>query len=170
MATAQQGSDVDVQQLEPQAVVSVRATAPVADLGAAMDERLQTLQEYLRQRGARPAGPPFVRYHTFGPTETDFELGVPVEAPLPGDGRVTAGSLPSGAAVTTWHIGAHDTLRDAYDRLTAWLNAQGHTPDGASWEVYHWLDLDGYDGPATFPDAAGWRTELVQPITEPRSG
>ena len=168
MATAQQGSDVDVQQLEPQAVVSVRATAPVADLGAAMDERLRTLQEYLRQRDARPAGPPFVRYHTFGATETNLEVGIPVSEPLAGEGRIAAGALPGGPAVTTWHLGPHDTLRDAYARLDAWLKGHGRAPAGAPWEVYHWIDPGRYGGPASRPHPSRWRTELVQPIRKSR--
>ncbi len=166
MAAEQHGTGVELQQLEPQPVLSIRATARVADLAAVMDERLQALAGYLQQRGAPPAGPPFVRYHTFGETETDLELGIPVVAPVAGEGRIAGGELPGGPAITTWHIGPHNTLGDAYARLDAWLQAHGRERDGAAWEVYYWIDLSQYRGAASLPDSSSWRTQLIQPIKE----
>ena len=119
MATEEHGNDVEVQQLEPQPVVSIRATFPIVELAQHQDDRLRALSDYLRQQGVQPAGPPFVRYHTFGETETDLEFGIPMVEPIAGEGRIAAGELPGGTAVTTWHIGPHDTLADAYARLEA---------------------------------------------------
>ena len=119
MAAEQHGDDVEIQQREPQPVVSIRATVRIVDLVEAMDDRLRALSGYLQQRGAQPAGPPFVRYHTFGETETDVEFGIPVGEPNAGEGRIAGGELPGGRAVTTWHIGPHDTQGDAYACLNA---------------------------------------------------
>lgn len=163
MSTQQHG-DVTIQQLEPQPVVSIRATVPIAELGQHHDDRLRALAGFLEQRGVRPAGPPFVRYHTFGDGETDLEVGIPVGTAVAGEGRIAAAELPGGPAVTTWHIGAHDTLGDAYARMQVWLSEHGREPDGAAWEVYGWIDPARYDGPATWPDPASWRTQLIQPI------
>lgn len=117
MITKQRTNDVDMQQLAPQPVLSIRAAVQLAALGEVQDEMLRTLSNYLQQSGAKYAGPPFVRYHTFEATETDLELGVPVLEPAAGEGRVTAGSLPIGPAITTWHLGSHDKLADAYGRM-----------------------------------------------------
>ena len=136
MAAEQHANDVAIQHLAPQPVVSIRATVQIADLAAAMDDRLTALAGYLRQGGAQPAGPPFVRYHTFGETETDLEFGIPVVEPVAGEGRIAGGTLPGGPAVTTWHTGSHATLRDAYARLDRWLKAHAGQPAGAAWEVY----------------------------------
>ena len=130
---------------------------------------MEALSTYLRQRGAQPSGPPFVRYHTFGETETDVELGIPVAEPMPGERRIAAGELPGGPAVTTWHIGPHDTLGGAYARINAWLKEHGREPAGASWEVYCWIDPGDERGPAAWPEPSNWRTRLVQPITESSS-
>ena len=119
MAAEQHGDDIEILQLEPQPVFSIRAAVRVVDLVEAMDDRTRALSGYLQQRGAAPAGPPFVRYHTFGETETDLEFGIPMVEPIAGEGRIAAGELPGGTAVTTWHIGPHDTLADAYARLEA---------------------------------------------------
>jgi len=158
------GNDVEVQQLKPQPVLSIRATVRIDQLGEAMGDRLQALRDYLQQSGAQSAGPPFVRYHTFGETETDLETGIPVVEPVAGNGRITGGELPGGQAVTTWHVGPHDKLGDAYAHIVACLKEQGHEPDGAAWEVYYWIDLrQPQDLDTSTWDPSTWRTQLVQP-------
>jgi hypothetical protein len=79
--------------------LSIRATVQIVDLAQAQDDRLRALSSYLRQCGAQLAGPPFVRYHTFTQTETDVELGIPVVAPIAGEGRIAAGELGGGPAI-----------------------------------------------------------------------
>jgi hypothetical protein len=164
MAAEQNGDGVTTQHLEPQPMVSIRATVGIAALGGTMDDGIRALAGYLRRCGARPAGPPIVRYHTMGETEADVELGIPMAHPLAGEGRITGGGLPGGPAIATWHLGAHDRLGDAYARLDAWLKARGRAPVGYPWEVYAWIDPGQYRGPASLGDPATWRTQLVQPV------
>lgn len=164
MSNERNNGDVAMQQLAPQPVLSIRATIRTADLGETVGNRIAALKDYLRRRGLQPSGPPFARYHTFSESETDFELGVPVAEPVAGEGGIAAGELPGGWVITTWHIGPHDKLGDAYARIDAWLQAQGRAPDGPPWEAYHWLALGQYDDSLTLPDSSGWRTQLVQPI------
>jgi effector-binding domain-containing protein len=159
----EENGKVEVEQLAPQPVLSIRATVGIVQLGEAMGDRLQALGEYLRQRGAQPAGPPFVRYHTFGESETDLETGVPVAAPIAGEGRIASGELPGGPAASTWHFGPHDKLGDAYGRIAAWLEEHGRERDGAAWEVYYWIDMSQYFDTSAW-DPSTWRTQLVQPI------
>ena len=164
--TAQSGIDnnVEVRQLEPQQVVLIRGTVPVAQLGEEMGRRTQALSEYLEASGVSAAGPPFVRYHTFGDIDTDFEFGIPVAEPAEGAGPVVPGTLPGGAAVTTLHTGAHDRLGEAYARINAWLEQQGREAAGPTWEVYYWLNVGQGLEASESTDPAGWRTQLVQPI------
>jgi effector-binding domain-containing protein len=156
---------VEVAKLAAQPVLSIRETIPVARLGDTMGERISVLAQFLRERDTPPAGPPYVRYHTFSDTETDLEVGVPVTQPAPGDGPITGGRLPAGPAVTTWHLGAHDRLGEAYARLAAWRTASGREAAGPAWEVYHWIDLAVTGEPGPPPDPSTWRVQLVQPIT-----
>jgi effector-binding domain-containing protein len=165
MNAEQNGNDVKIQQLDPQSVLSIRATVRIDQLGEAMGDRIQALRDYLQQHGAHPAGPPYVRYHTFGETETDLETGIPVAGPVAGEGRIAGGELPGGPAITTWHMGPHDKLGDAYARIEASLKEENRERDGAAWEVYYWIDLRQPQvlDPATW-DSTTWRTQLVQPI------
>jgi effector-binding domain-containing protein len=153
-----------VEDREPQPVLSIRRNVAVAELAQAQGESLGALWRLLHGRGLVPAGPPFVRYHTFGETETDVEVGVPVADGVTGDAPVEAGVLPGGAAITTWHLGSHDSLGDAYGRLTAWLSEHRREAGGAAWEVYWWIDGSREPDPATWPPPTEWRTELVQPV------
>jgi effector-binding domain-containing protein len=165
MAGESQGNELEFQQLAAQFVVSIRETIQITALSNAQGDMLQTLSRYLQQSGAQPAGPPFVRYHTFGATGTDLELGIPVVEPLAGEGRIASGALPGGPAITLWHLGAHDhTLRDAYGRLRAWPKEHGRQPSGAAWEVYYWIDPSKEHSPETWPAPSAWCTLLVQPL------
>src|ERR1700754_3318395 len=126
---------IDIQQREPQAVLSIRQTVRIADLTEAQGASLHELWQVLKDRGVKPAGSPFVRYHTFGDVENDVETGVPVAETVEGAGRVVAGELPGGRAIRTVHLGGHDRLGEAYNRISEWLAANGESA-GPAWEVY----------------------------------
>ena len=153
-----------VEERKSQPVLSIRRTVELAHLTEAQGESLRELWGSIQRRGVEPAGPPFVRYHTFGETETDLEVGVPVVEASSGEGPVAAGELPGGAALTTWHLGSHDGLADAYARLDAWLKEHEREADGAAWEVYTWIDPGLEPEPSAWPAPSEWRTQLVQPI------
>jgi len=153
-----------IEDREPLLVLSIRGAIALTQLTEAQGERLRELWQLLRSQGVAPLGPPFVRYHTFGETETDMEVGVPVSQSATGAGRITAGKLPGGLTISTWHVGPHDGLGEAYGRLSAWLKEHQRHPAGAAWEVYCWIDLSQEPDPSTWPPPAHWRTELVQPV------
>jgi effector-binding domain-containing protein len=162
MAAEPNSTEVELQQRDPQPMVSIRAIIPVAGLGEAVGDRIGALGEYLRHHNIAPAGPPFVRYHTFGEIETDMELGVPVPAPIAGEGRIVAGTLAGGPACASWHVGPHERLGEAYARIAHWLQAHNREADGPPLEIYYWLDLNSAPAPDNIPTAG--RTQLVQPI------
>jgi effector-binding domain-containing protein len=164
MDAGQHPEAVGAEDRKPQPVLSIRANVRVAQLTEAQGESLQALWSFMERRGVTPAGPPYVRYHTFGETEADLETGIPVAEAVAGEGRIAAGELPGGAAITTWHLGSHDGLADAYGRLGSWLQANGRDADGAAWEVYWWIDPSVEPDPAAWPAPTEWRTQLVQPI------
>jgi effector-binding domain-containing protein len=172
MSHAQQDPEavIFVDDREPQPVLSIRANVAVAELAQAQGERLSELWRSMQARGLPPVGPPFVRYHTFGETETDVELGVPVSEGATGDGSIEAGALPGGPAIVTWHVGAHDNLGEAYGRLNTWLDEHQREAAGPAWEVYSWIDASNEPDPSSWPAPTQWRTELVQPVARTGGG
>jgi effector-binding domain-containing protein len=164
MGVDRNSESVALEEVEAQPVLSIRGTVQVARLAEAQGERLGELWRSTNRLDLTPAGPPFVRYHTFDETETDLEVGIPVVEPAGGEGTVEFGALPGGTAITTWHMGSHDRLGEAYSRLEDWLRAHGREANGAAWEVYWWIDPAVEPDPSTWPAPAEWRTQIVQPI------
>jgi effector-binding domain-containing protein len=155
-----------VEDRKPQPVLSIRTNVAVSQLAQAQGESLGELWRSMQARGLTSVGPPFVRYHAFDETETDVEVGVPVSEESTGERRIEAGALPGGAAITTWHLGAHDRLADAYERLKGWLDEHKREAAGPAWEIYWWIDASEAPNPASWPAPTEWRTELVQPIAQ----
>jgi effector-binding domain-containing protein len=139
MSAGQEPENVVNEEREPQPVLSIRQTIELARLTEAQAASLRDLWSSMHRRGLRTAGPPFVRYHSFGESETDLEVGIPVVAASSGEGHIEVDSYRAEPR-TTWHIGSHDGLGDAYARLEAWLKEHGRQADGAAWEVYSWID------------------------------
>lgn len=162
--TSERAQQVRTEDQEPQPVLSIRQTVSLADLPQVQGASLAALWQFMQREAVAAIGPPFVRYHTFGDEETDVEVGVPTSAPAAGDGRIVGGELPGGPAITTWHLGSHATLADAYARLQAWRIGQAREPRGAGWEIYTWIDPAVEPDPQSWPAPDEWRTRLIQPV------
>ena len=92
------------------------------------------------------------------PATFDFEIGVPVTAPVAASGRVKAGHLPATTVARTIYHGPYEGLGGAWGEFDAWIAANGHTPRPDLWECY-------VVGPEASPDPANWRTQLNRPLS-----
>ena len=111
----------------------------------------------LDAQGLAPAGPWFTHHLRMDPDIFDFEIGVPVNAPITAAGRVKAGELPAATVVRTVYHGPYEGLGPAWAELDAWVAAQGYSSRPDLWECY-------VAGPESSPDPATWRTELNRPL------
>jgi effector-binding domain-containing protein len=151
-----------------QPTLAVRFDVPMSDLdiGALFGAHVGRLSEHLVAIGHSPAGPPYARYHEFGPERADIEFGLPVAAPLadvpPLDdcpaGEIGATILPGGPRAVTTHVGAYPELGRSYRRLESWLTEHDRKGGGAPWESYVVMP-DAVDG-----DPSRLRTEVVWPL------
>lgn len=149
--------DIEVKQLVPQPMVSIRTQCHAAEIGATLREILPEVARYLERMGVKPAGPPFTRYHGIENNRVDIEGGLPVAEAVAGEGRVSSGELPGGTVATTIHVGPYEKLPEAHDALDAWIHEQNKASAGPQWESY-WTD------PGKEPDPDKRKTELLWPI------
>ena len=142
---------------QPTAVI--RLTIPRAEIQKVMGPAHQELFAALATQGVSPAGPWFSHHFRMDPAVFDFEVGVPVSAPITPAGRVTSSRLPASHVARTTYRGGYEGLGAAWGELGAWIEREGLKPREDLWEIYA-------AGPETGSDPAAWRTELNRPLVE----
>ena len=135
----------------------IRLTIPRDEIRNAMGAGIGQVMSAVAAQGIAPAGAWFTHHLRMDPEIFDFEIGVPVTAPVEATGRVRAGQLPAATVATTVFRGGYEGLRAAWGELDAWIAAHGHTPAPDLWECY-------VLGPESSPDPATWCTELNRPL------
>jgi effector-binding domain-containing protein len=156
--------DLEIVDRPAQPYVAIRRTITMETFLEIAD-RLPELFGWLGERGVAPAGPPFFRYLVIDmERELDVEAGVPVAAPVDGDGEVLAGVLPAGRYAATTHVGHPDELIAVTGAFQEEAAAQGLTFDtaeterGTRWGCRLELLLTN---PAEQPDMNKWETRLA---------
>lgn len=145
-----------VQSTEQQTAV-IRLTVPRAEMPLVMGPAIQELIGAVRAQGVGPVGPVYSYHYRLDPEVFDFEVGVPVSAPVTAAGRVRPGSLPGTRVARTVYAGPYEGLGEAWCRFGSWIEEQGYVPAEGLWECY-------VRGPESSSDPAEWRTEFNRPL------
>jgi len=146
-----------IRQTDTQLTAVIRLTIPRAQIRTVMGPGVRELFATLASQGVAPTGPWFSHHLRMDSQLFDFEIGVPVSAPVSAEGRVIPGQLPAAKLARAVYYGTYDGLDAAWGEFNAWIAAQGHAPRPNFWECY-------LAGPESSPDPAAWRTELNRPI------
>jgi effector-binding domain-containing protein len=136
----------------------IRLTIPREEIRIVMGPGLAELKAAVDAQGIALAGPWFTHHLRIDPEIFDFEICVPVTAPVAAVGRVRAGQWPAMTVARAVYHGGYEGLATAWAEFDAWIAANGHTPGPDLWERY-------VAGPESNPDPASWRTELYRPLT-----
>ena len=148
-----------VTKTDAQETAIIRLTIPRAEIRDVMGPGIGELMSTVAAQGIATAGPWFTHHLRMDPQVFDFEIGVPVTAPVAPAGRVTAGQLPATRVARSVYSGPYEGLGAAWGELDAWIAGQGHKPKGDLWERY-------VAGPESSSDPASWKTELNRPIAD----
>jgi effector-binding domain-containing protein len=148
-----------ITQTTTQLTAIIHLTIPREEIRNVMGPGLRELMAALTAQGIAPAGPWFNHHLRMRPDIFDFEISVPVTAPVVAVGRVKPGKLPATKVARTVFHGDYEGLPAAWPEFDAWIVANGHTPGPDLWECY-------VSGPESSPDPSTWRTELNRPLTD----
>ncbi len=136
----------------------IRLTVSREEIRNVMGPAIAEVMAAVAAQGMSPAGPVFSHHLRMDPKTFDFEVGVPVNAPISAAGRVKASQLPAATVARTVYHGPYEGLGAAWAEFSAWITAEGHTEAPDLWECY-------VAGPESSSDPAAWRTELNRPLT-----
>ena len=138
-------------------IAVLHVTVPRAEIRRVMEPGREELLRSVAAQGIALTGPWFTHHLRMDPALFDFEIGVPVAAPVAAAGRVRGGERPALTLARAILRGPYEGLAAAWGELDAWLAAHGHAPAPDLWERYA-------VGPESSADPADWRTELDRPL------
>lgn len=107
------------------------------ELARTIVEGLDAVYSALPGLDVAPHGQNIVVYKgNLAPGPAEVEVGVQVARPFARTGDVEPSLLPAGEAARTVHTGPYSEMHEAWDRVAAFIAAQGRRRTGLSWEVY----------------------------------
>ena len=133
--------------------MGIRIQTPMKGMFKEIDKLFKEMNAWMKKQQLELAGPPFLRYHVIDMQgEMDIEVGFPVAATLPDDGRVSAGVLPAGRYASLIYTGSGYTGNKA---LVEWAKA-----NHIAW--------DRWDDPKGDAFRSRYESYLTDPKIEPR--
>jgi effector-binding domain-containing protein len=135
----------------------IHLTIPKDQIRELMGPGVKEVMAVAAAQGIGPTGPWYTHHFKILPDQWDFEIGVPVSAPVVPTGRVEPGQWPAMRVARTVYHGGYEGLTVAWPELDGWIEQHGHKPSGELWECY-------LAGPESGGDPAKWRTQLDRPL------
>ena len=144
-------------QIPAQHAAVIHLTIPKDEIQNVMGPGLGELMATIAAQGIKPAGPWFDHHFMIADDSWDFEICVPVNAPVVASGRVKPGQRPAMKVVQTVYHGPYEGLGEAWGQFLEWMTANGHSPALDLYQCY-------VAGSESSPDPAKWRTELTKTL------
>lgn len=130
-------SDCEFVQCDPLFTAVVKSEVTFPELSRAIMRGMDAVYAVLPSLAVTPHGHNVVLYKgALFPGPAEIEVGVIVGKAFEKTGQVEPSFLPAGAAARTVHVGPYFEMRKAYERLDAFLVANGRKRGPRSWEIY----------------------------------
>ena len=142
-----------------QLVAIIHIETPRSEMQHVMGPGIGAAMAAVKAQGIGPSGPWLAHHLKMTPEAFDFDICVPVSAPVTAVGRVKPGQLPALKVVRTVYHGSYEGLGHAWHEFARWTEANGYKTAGDLYECY-------VVGPESTPDPTKWRTELSCPVAE----
>jgi uncharacterized protein YndB with AHSA1/START domain/effector-binding domain-containing protein len=146
----------------PRLAAAIHVTIPRSEIRSVIGPGLTEIMAAVTAQGIGPAGPWFTHHFAMHPATFDFEICVPVSAPVKPVGRVVSREMPASRVVRAVYQGPYEQLSEGWKEFDSWMAEHGHAPAPDLYECYT-------VGPDSSPDPASWRTELSRPIAMSRA-
>lgn len=142
-----------------QLVATIHIETPRSKMQQVMGPGIGEVMSAVKAQGIGPTGPWFAHHLKMTPEAFDFDICVPVSAPVKAVGRVKPWQRPALNVACAVYHGPYEGLGGAWHEFAAWTEANGYKTAGDLYECY-------LVGPDSSPDPAHWRTELSRPVIE----
>ena len=142
-----------------QLLATIHVETPRSNVQQVMGPGISEAMTAVREQGIGPAGPWLAHHLKMTPEVFDFDICVPVSAPVTAVGRVKPWQRPALKVVRTVYHGPYEGLGGAWHEFAGWIEAQGHKTADDLYECY-------VVGPESSPSPSNWRTELSRPVME----
>lgn len=157
-------SEITVEQRAAQPYVAIRTRVSMEDIPTKLPPLLDEVFGWMTDKGLESAGAPFFRYLGGNMSHMEVDVGAPLAAPVEGDGRVIADTLPAGRYAVVLHTGDYSTVVEGSIALLKWSEENAvpwdRSDDGVEerWgaRVEHYIT-----DPAEEPDSSKWETEVA---------
>ena len=146
-------------EIPAQAIALVHIETPRERMQQVMGPGIGEVMAAAKAQGLGPAGPWFAHHLRMSRDAFDFDICVPVTAPVSPTGRVVPGERPAMKVVRTVHHGSYEGLGGAWQAFTAWAETNRYRTASDLYECY-------LVGPETSADPAAWRTELSRRVVD----
>ncbi|MFG3343661.1 GyrI-like domain-containing protein [Streptomyces sp. NPDC048018] len=146
-------------ELEPEITAVVRGVVALDELRTFFDGAFGALGRVLHRQQVPPKSAAFGLHHGAPGEKLNLEVGFVTGREVRAEDGVATGVLPGGRVARVTHRGGFDGLAESWERLGAWIRAQGLRGGEDRWEVY-------VTQPTPDMDPRELRTELNWPIAD----
>jgi effector-binding domain-containing protein len=142
-----------------QLVAAIHVETPRSKMQQVMGPGISEVMAAVQEQGIGPTGPWFAHHLKITPEAFDFDICVPVSAPVTAVGRVKPWQRPALKVVRTVYHGPYEGLGGAWHEFAEWIEANGYKTASDLYECYA-------VGPESSPHPRSWRTELSRTVID----